>query len=264
MANNVLKNKFLSLVNMMTGDKETDNEIVKREVPRLFKEQKNMSLLHELLTELYPEDECAKLVYSLIDCGADINSSIDEYYGSFIHTAIVTGYSGDFIEDILSYALYMGLNPNIISDRLFDDDNCFNCTGSAGNTIIHTAIYCKYFTGSISNIYGLLVNAGYNVGYKNSIDETAFEAYFKHMVTTDETLQELQAMYDIEKNSELSEDEERAIGYERTVSTLLSLIPKMTGELETDVKLVNETIDVNWIGPGGQTLLHVLFDEKRV
>ena len=265
MGNEVLKEKLFHLVNKMTDNREDNNRTVKEEVTSSFESYPDVSLLHILLSEIYPEENCEMLVYSLIDCGADVNLSIDDYYGSFIQTAIVTGYPESFVEGILSYALAHGLDPNIVCSGEYNNENLFRGPVSSNNTIMHTAIYSKRYVGSISNLYGMLISCGYDIAYRNSSMETAFETYTKYMTNSDLYIKELEEMYQIEKdNREIRENAKLRIEtLENTVKTLISLIPLMSNSLGENTDTVEENLDINWRGPSGETLLHVLLDERR-
>ena len=265
MASEVLKEKIFDLINRMTENKEENIRTVKEVVSKSFENYPDISILHVLLSEIYPEEKCELLVMALIDCGADVNLSLDDYYGSFIQTAIVTGYSENFVESILSYSLAHGLDSNIVCSSQYDNDNLFKCTSSSNNTIMHTAIYSKRYAGSISNLYSILACEGFDFYYKNSIGETAFEAYSKHMESSDTFTEELEEMYNIEKDHRIMREEAslRVETLEKTMNTLKELISKMTDDIKKNEELVEEALDIKWRGPAGETLLHVLLDEKR-
>ena len=127
-----------------------------------YKDEDNQSLLHIFCDNKYDETQCFLAIKSLLQIAKLSPNLIDDFSYNFIQTALYTGYSEQFILNIIDEGLKRGLNVNH--------------TDSDQDTIMHTAIYSDDYLGNIEQIYELLCANGFNSSQKNYYGKNLVEA----------------------------------------------------------------------------------------
>lgn len=142
------KNNIRNLLSKMTSDMHSNVKKIKSVFGSLdYTDEDNQSILHILVDDKYDEAKCFLAIQSLLKIGLSPNLEADYNY-NFIQTALYTGYSEEFILNIITEALKYNLNINHV-----DSDK---------DTIMHTAIYSDDYLGEIERIYDLLCSNGYD------------------------------------------------------------------------------------------------------
>jgi len=100
------------LINSMTENSSTNVKKIKKLFGTLdYKDSECQSILHILVDNNYNEKKCFLAIKSLLDFGVNPNLK-DDFDYIFIQTALYTGYSEDFICDIIKESLKYKLNVN--------------------------------------------------------------------------------------------------------------------------------------------------------
>ena len=160
----VMKNK-VDIEKMLS--KMTDNmNFNLKNIQKLFDSIKytdddNQSLLHILVDKKYDEAKCLIAIKSLLQAGLSPNLE-DDFNYNFIQTALYTGYSENFILNIIGEAIKYGLDVNHV-----DSDK---------DTIMHTAIYSDDYLGEIVAIYDLLCANGFDSSLEDHESRNLLEA----------------------------------------------------------------------------------------
>lgn len=142
------KNNIRVLLSKMTEDMYSNVKKIKGAFGSLnYTDGDNQSILHILVDDKYDETKCFLAIKSLLKIGLSPNLEADYNY-NFIQTALYTGYSEEFILNIISESLKYDLDVNHVDS---DED-----------TIVHTAIYSDDYLGQVERIYDLLSSNGYN------------------------------------------------------------------------------------------------------
>ena len=150
------------MLSKMTNDMEKNIKIIEKTFGSLkYRDEEKQSLLHILVDNKYYQDKCFLAIKSLLKAGLSPNLEADFNY-NFIQTALYTGYSEEFIINIITESLKYKLNVNHV-----DSDK---------DTIMHTAIYSDDYIGEINNIYELLCNNGYDSAKIDSEGRNLLEA----------------------------------------------------------------------------------------
>ncbi len=142
------KNDISVLLSSMTDDMYSNIKKIKSTFGRIdYTDEDNQTILHILVDNKYDEAKCFLAIKSLLQNGLSPNLESDYNY-NFIQTALYTGYSEEFILNIINEALKYNLNVNHVDS---DED-----------TIMHTAIYSDDYLGGVERIYDLLSSNGYD------------------------------------------------------------------------------------------------------
>ncbi len=143
------KNDIKNLLSEMTDDMHSNVKKIKSAFGSLdyIDVSDDQSILHILVDDKYDETKCFKAIKSLLQIG--LSPNLEAYYNyNFIQTALYTGYSEEFILNIITESLKYNLDINHV-----DGDK---------DTIMHTAIYSDNYLGEIERIYDLLCSNGYD------------------------------------------------------------------------------------------------------
>lgn len=155
-------NKIKNLISKMTKDKKNNLKLLKKEFGSLeYRDEENQSLLHILVDDKYDEEKCFFAIASLLEYGLSPNLEADYNY-NFIQTALYTGYSENFIINIIKESIQYNLDVNHT-----DDDK---------DTIMHTAIYSDDYLGEIEAIYKLLCEYKFDSSKKDHEGKTLIDA----------------------------------------------------------------------------------------
>lgn len=112
-----------------------------------YSDKDDQSLLHVFVSNKFDERKCYLAIQALLNAG--INPNLEDCYGkNFIQTALYTGYSSDFIIDIINESLKYDLDINHIDE---DNDN-----------LMHVAIYSNNYTDELIDIYSFLIDKGFD------------------------------------------------------------------------------------------------------
>jgi ankyrin repeat protein len=157
-----------NMLSELTQDEFANSEKIKDVIENSLNITHKKSYLHTLTDYLYDEKQCAIAIASLLSqniCDPNFSSQYDGT--NFIQNAIKTGYSEEFIREIINLALVFSspLSPFNI-----------NHVDYYSNSIIHTIIYSDNYTGEISEIYRLLLENGFDSGIENIQFSNVFEA----------------------------------------------------------------------------------------
>lgn len=132
----------------MTSNLNTNIKILKNKIGNLkYTDDCNQTLLHIFVGDKFDEPKCLLAIKSLLKAGLSPNL-LDDFAYNFIQNALYTGYSENFILEIMEESLKYNLNVNHV-----DSDK---------DTIMHTAIYSDDYNGEVINIYKLLVANGFD------------------------------------------------------------------------------------------------------
>lgn len=144
----MLNNNIRNLLSKMTDNMHSNVKKIKNAFGSIdYTDEDNQSILHILVDDKYDETKCFLAIKSLLKIGLSPNLEADYNY-NFIQTALYTGYSEEFILNIINEALKYNLNVNHVdSDR---------------DTIMHTAIYSDDYLGEVERIFNLLCSNGYD------------------------------------------------------------------------------------------------------
>ena len=131
----------------------TDIELNKKKILNYFgniniKDEDNQSLLHIFVDSKYDETKCFLAIRTLLEMGLNPNIEADFEY-NFIQTALYTGYSEQFILNIVKEAFKYSLNVNHQ-----DSDK---------DTVIHTAIYSDDYFGRIDDLLKIYISHGFDI-----------------------------------------------------------------------------------------------------
>ena len=142
------KKDIRNLLKKMTDDMNSNVKKIKSVFGSIYyTDEENQSILHILVDDKYDEEKCFLAIKSLLQIGLSPNLEADFEY-NFIQTALYTGYSEEFILNIINESLKYNLNINHV-----DADK---------DTIMHTAIYSDDYLGEVEGIYDLLCSNGYD------------------------------------------------------------------------------------------------------
>lgn len=156
------KNNIKVLLSTMTNDINSNIKNIKNAFGSLdYTDEDNQSILHILVDNKYDEEKCFLAIKSLLKIGLSPNLEADFKY-NFIQTALYTGYSEEFILNIITESLKYNLNINHV-----DSDK---------DTIMHTAIYSDDYLGGIEKIYDLLCDNGFDSSLKDQDSKNLIEA----------------------------------------------------------------------------------------
>ena len=142
-----IENRNMKLVQLILSDLD-------------YMDEYGMSWLHLLVEEKADEKTTLQAIKILLNLGINPNKRDNCGY-NFIQVAMYTGYSESFIYNCIEYALNYNLKVNHVD---FDKD-----------TMIHTAIESKKYTGKVTNIYKLLNAHGYNSCLQNKEHNTILD-----------------------------------------------------------------------------------------
>lgn len=164
----------------------------------------NQTLLHVLFDKIYHnEDRCTLFAAALLSLKVDPNAISNIYGGTFIHTAIFSGYSTLTIQTLISIACKRGFNINI--------------QNRYGNTILHSLIMDSDFSGkSILKLYDLARKNGFNPNILNGDGFSILELFEASISTSDNRtsseLRQLKENIEIDNENELKK---RYASYEK-------------------------------------------------
>ena len=162
---NIEVNEFLKEVRL--------NLITEKNIKKYFKDinvtNEYGGLLHAAVQNKFPEDKTLKFIYTLLQCGVDVNLKGRSTGYSFIHLALYGytengkdySYSTEFIIKLISLAKKYNFDVNIK-----DND---------GDSIIHTALASEVYTGDTTVLIDTL-GGEYDVLCKDNNGNNIYEA----------------------------------------------------------------------------------------
>src|SRR5699024_1417967 len=110
------KNNIRVLLSKMTDDMHSNVKKIKSAFGSIdYTDEDNQSILHILVDDKYDETKCFLAIKSLLQIGLSPNLESDFEY-NFIQTALYTGYSEEFILNIINESLKYNLNINHVDD----------------------------------------------------------------------------------------------------------------------------------------------------
>lgn len=155
----------------------------------------NRNLLHILTDSKFEENKCLIAIKILLKVGLNPNNVEKDGKYNFIQNALYSGYSEQFVINILKEAFKYGLNPNIQ-----DDDK---------DTILHTAIYADDYTGGILSIYKLLTKHGFDSTLKDNDGYTVYDAIISENKHTHYAISEFKEIYLKQLNNNTSLEQKK-------------------------------------------------------
>lgn len=162
---NIEVNEFLKEVRL--------NLITEENIKKYFKDinvtNEYGGLLHAAVQNKFPEDKTLKFIYTLLQCGVDVNLKGRSTGYSFIHLALYGytengkdySYSTEFIIKLISLAKKYNFDVNIK-----DND---------GDSLIHTALASEVYTGDTTVLIDTL-GGEYDVLCKDNNGNNIYEA----------------------------------------------------------------------------------------
>lgn len=205
---NIEVNKFLKEVQL--------NLITEENIKKYFKDinvtNEYGGLLHAAVQNKFPEDKTLKFIYTLLQCGVDVNLKGRSTGYSFIHLALYGytengkdySYSTEFIIKLISLAKKYNFDVNIK-----DND---------GDSLIHTALASEVYTGDTTVLIDTLGDE-YDLQCKDNNGNNIYEALIEYKKEAEQDKNK--AWYDrlskeekiiksyIEKNNEVAKEEKQ-------------------------------------------------------
>ena len=176
------KKDIRDLLKKMTDDMHSNVKKIKSVFGSIYyTDEENQSILHILVDDKYDEEKCFLAIKSLLQIGLSPNLEADFQY-NFIQTALYTGYSEEFILNIINESLKYNLNINHV-----DADK---------DTIIHTAIYSDDYLGEVEGIYDLLCSNGYDCTKVCSEGRNLLEAMIFQKQYSEEQIQRFKTKFE--------------------------------------------------------------------
>ena len=176
------KKDIRNLLKKMTDDMNSNVKKIKSVFGSIdYTDEENQSILHILVDDKYDEEKCFLAIKSLLQIGLSPNLEADFEY-NFIQTALYTGYSEEFILNIINESLKYNLNINHV-----DDDK---------DTIMHTAIYSDDYLGEVEGIYDLLCSNGYDCTKVCSEGRNLLEAMIFQKQYSEEQIQRFKTKFE--------------------------------------------------------------------
>lgn len=176
------KKDIRNLLKKMTDDMHSNVKKIKSVFGSIYyTDEENQSILHILVDDKYDEEKCFLAIKSLLQIGLSPNLEADFQY-NFIQTALYTGYSEEFILNIINESLKYNLNINHV-----DADK---------DTIIHTAIYSDDYLGEVEGIYDLLCSNGYDCTKVCSEGRNLLEAMIFQKQYSEEQIQRFKTKFE--------------------------------------------------------------------
>jgi len=183
------------LINSMTENSSTNVKKIKKLFGTLdYKDSECQSILHILVDNNYKKKKCFLAIKSLLDFGVNPNLK-DDFDYIFIQTALYTGYSEDFICDIIKESLKYKLNVNHVD--------------SDGDTIMHTVIYSDFYIGEINYIYHLLCDNGFDSTILDRTGKNLFQAMVDERKYTESQINIFKNLF--ENRTNISVDEPKKL-----------------------------------------------------
>ena len=176
------KKDIRDLLKKMTDDMHSNVKKIKSVFGSIYyTDEENQSILHILVDDKYDEEKCFLAIKSLLQIGLSPNLEADFQY-NFIQTALYTGYSEEFILNIINESLKYNLNINHV-----DADK---------DTIMHTAIYSDDYLGEVEGIYDLLCSNGYDCTKVCSEGRNLLEAMIFQKQYSEEQIQRFKIKFE--------------------------------------------------------------------
>ena len=176
------KKDIRDLLKKMTDDMHSNVKKIKSVFGSIYyTDEENQSILHILVDDKYDEEKCFLAIKSLLQIGLSPNLEADFQY-NFIQTALYTGYSEEFILNIINESLKYNLNINHV-----DADK---------DTIMHTAIYSDDYLGEVEGIYDLLCSNGYDCTKVCSEGRNLLEAMIFQKQYSEEQIQRFKTKFE--------------------------------------------------------------------
>lgn len=162
---NIKVNNFLKKMEL--------NEITKENIKKYFKNinatNEYGGLLHAAVQNKFPEDKTLKFIYTLLQCGVDVDLKGKSTGYSFIHLALYGytdngedySYSTEFIIKLITLAKKYNFDVNIK-----DND---------GDSLIHTALASEIYTGDTAVLIDALGDE-YDLQCKDNNGNNVYEA----------------------------------------------------------------------------------------
>lgn len=190
---------ILNVLNRMTTNLDENIKIIEGEFGDIkFSDTYFDNLLHIFLRTKNNESKTILAIKSLLRAGLDPNS-IDFHGCNFIQTALYTGYSENFIIELIQNSLCVKSKPLDVNSKDYD-----------GNTILHSAILSNEYKDEIINIYMLLCKHGYDSKIENYYNEDLMTvlqyAYNKMNKFSIEQVKRFKTVYDEKTNNESSKN----------------------------------------------------------
>lgn len=191
----MLEENILNVLNRMTTNLDENIKIIKEEFGDIkFKDKYCDNLLHIFLRTKNNESKTILVIKSLLRAGLDPNST--DFHGcNFVQTALYTGFSENFIIELIQNCLCVNNKSLDINSQDYD-----------GNTILHSAILSNEYKDEIINIYILLCKHGYDSKIENYYNEDIMTALqYSHTEMDKFTLEQIsrfKTIYDEKTNNE--------------------------------------------------------------
>lgn len=166
----MVNKKIINILPRMTTNLNNNIRIINEEFKDLnYIDDNNKSLLHIFIQEKNKESDTMLAIKSLLKCGK-LNPNLKDINGyNFIQTALIKGYSEDFVLELIKITINN-------TDTALD----INTVDNEGNTIVHTAIESDEYNQDFIRIYKLLCENGFDSFIVNkkgkNIYNTAIEA----------------------------------------------------------------------------------------
>ena len=125
----------------------------------------NQTVLHLLFSKKHDnDDKCIQFANALLNLKVDPNAMSNSYHGSFIQTAIYSGYSSRVISTLINLACKKGL--------------LVNAQNKHGDTILHSLIFESECSGQdFLKLYDLLSSKGFNHNILNADGLNVLDAF---------------------------------------------------------------------------------------
>lgn len=237
----IKKQDVKGMLRLMSKNAEENDSILRE---RFRKSNVNAKeYLFVLTDELYDEKACLKAIKSLLSCGSASGKVVGDFGYNFIQNAMYTGYSGDYIVELLDYC---GKSSSWLNVNHKDED---------GDTMLHTAIYADDFKGDIYKIYSTLIKLGFDSRIKDKAGRSIVEAmrYEKNVNKkfSDKQIELIEELY--------KKEIERLSKKEKKVDPFDLALSKMGYDLEVNKEIIKD--ELTKLGAAYNKYLFALTDE---